>query len=62
MSGIPQTSPSKAPKVRYLSVKSGPPEFSGIVKRIKSFSPDSPDQVSFVPIRDVPNTPRWSGS
>eukprot|EP00973_Karenia_brevis_P093923 12419832-Karenia_brevis.AAC.1 len=58
MTCFPKTFPSEGPKVRYLSVKSGLPESSGTLRRIKSFQQD---QVSFAPIRDLPNTRRWSG-
>eukprot|EP00973_Karenia_brevis_P088014 12207393-Karenia_brevis.AAC.1 len=34
MTGFPKTFPSQLPKVRYLSVKSALPEFSGILRRI----------------------------
>eukprot|EP00973_Karenia_brevis_P007940 1077401-Karenia_brevis.AAC.1 len=35
MTGFPKTFPSEGPKMRYLSVKSGLPKFSGTLKRIK---------------------------
>eukprot|EP00973_Karenia_brevis_P091951 12410002-Karenia_brevis.AAC.1 len=58
MSGIQKSFPSKGPKVRYMSVKSGLPELFGIQRRIRCFSAD---QVSFVTMREFPNTRRWSG-
>eukprot|EP00973_Karenia_brevis_P057082 7941677-Karenia_brevis.AAC.1 len=58
MTGFPKTLPSKWLKV---SVKSGLPECSGILKWIERIFSDQADQVPFVPIRDLPNTRRWSG-
>eukprot|EP00973_Karenia_brevis_P045710 6329528-Karenia_brevis.AAC.1 len=48
---ILKTLPSEWPKVQYLSVKSGLPEFSGTLRQIKRIGPDEADQadqVSFV--------------
>eukprot|EP00973_Karenia_brevis_P024911 3433337-Karenia_brevis.AAC.1 len=59
MAGIPKTSRSEVQKVRYVSVKSDLPGFSGILRRKNRIIFFQADQMSFVSIREFPNMRRW---
>eukprot|EP00973_Karenia_brevis_P066369 9224269-Karenia_brevis.AAC.1 len=61
MTGFPKTSPLRGRKCNTCQQNQTSRnylEFGAGLGRIGKFSPD---QVSFVPIRNLPNTRQWSG-